>query len=33
MYEDRLEGPITPEMYDRKDRDMRGQSLTLPRRH
>ena len=32
MYEDRLEGRITPEMYDRKASDLRGQSLTLSRR-
>jgi site-specific DNA recombinase len=32
MYEDRLEGRITPEMYDRKASDLRGQSLALSRR-
>jgi site-specific DNA recombinase len=32
MYEDRLEGRITPEMYDRKASDLRGQSLSLSRR-
>jgi site-specific DNA recombinase len=32
MYEDRLEGRITPEMYDRKASELRGQSLTLSRR-
>ena len=32
MYEDRLEGRITPEMYDRKASDLRGQSQVLSRR-
>jgi site-specific DNA recombinase len=32
MYEDRLEGRITPEMYDRKASDSRSQSLALSRR-
>jgi site-specific DNA recombinase len=32
MYEDRLEGRITPEMYDRKASELRGQSLSLSRR-
>jgi hypothetical protein len=32
MYEDRLEGRITPEIYDRKASDLRGQSITLSRR-
>jgi site-specific DNA recombinase len=32
IYEDRLEGRITPEMYDRKVSDLRGQLLTLSRR-
>jgi hypothetical protein len=32
MYEDRLEARITPEMYDRKASDLRGQSLALSRR-
>jgi site-specific DNA recombinase len=32
LYEDRLEGRITPEMYDRKASELRGQSLTLSRR-
>jgi hypothetical protein len=32
MYEDRLERRITPEMYDRKAGELRGQSLTLSRR-
>jgi site-specific DNA recombinase len=32
MYEDRLEGRITPEMYDRKARELREQALELSRR-
>ena len=32
MYEDCLEGRITPEMYDRKASDLRGQSAVLSRR-
>lgn len=29
LYDDRLEGRITPETYDRKARDLRGQALDL----
>jgi hypothetical protein len=32
MYEDRLEGRISPEMYDRKARELREQALELSRR-
>jgi site-specific DNA recombinase len=32
MYEDRLEGRITPEMYDRKASDLRGPPAVLSRR-
>jgi hypothetical protein len=32
QYEDRLEGRITPEMYDRKARELREQALELSRR-